>query len=792
MSYYTKITKAGLAAITAAMNNNTKVPITYMAFGDGNGSIPEPDESATSLVNEVYRTSLNKVEIHSKNPNWLVCEAIIPSAVGGFNIREIALYDNTGNTMLAIASYPPTYKPTVEEGAAKIQTIRIVIQVDNTGNFELVINPDVVLATAEFVERKIKENKGQSILHKQTVQEMKEDITLQAGNFIKTVGYHNLFDQGGALYYISNKMEDFSIMLNNGLYANFCDDFDIRKFGIQNNATIDQTEEFRRLVAYADSRIYEIDFLNFKVMTPKITHFVTGRGSTVKGLGFNETHSLKNLKITNDKTQKLMHGTSQILFLPRNNFSGTFKLRNVEFDPYVQSFELNSGEYDGMMLGFLAHHHKDWVGFDNSNLTDFNFDFKDINFISPAISYNISLAGLFSKKTILENLTGDYWGLYAHVFTKNFSAKNCHGIFRDDLHTGSNRLLVNNLFHEEPEIAGKTVTQDQYYIENCSCFKKTNNKEYVVYKNHAIGNTTINKFTSKNCKGIIEFYSGSSSQNFKTIINEINFIDTELLLTSLACRVGTFNSFNTNKSSSYIINENIIENLNFYGKTTFLLAIGITTGTAQKVYIDHAITSDANYGLIRASINVDEFYIQRLDVLTNKAIECSFKKIEIDVLNIKYSNVLNNAFFSNSTSGDFTPKVQINKLIDNENTLSSFILFKDTLRGELIIKDSNIKNSISGNYLSKLSYSACKISKSFDIAPDPILANADLVTEFTFSGADFGDQVQVAYSKNLGQCKISATVTSINKVTVTITNPSSNQVELESGKFLIHLLKDTL
>ena len=62
MSYYTKITKAGLAAITAAMNNSSKVPISYMAFGDGNGNIPEPNEDALSLVNEVYRVGVNKVD----------------------------------------------------------------------------------------------------------------------------------------------------------------------------------------------------------------------------------------------------------------------------------------------------------------------------------------------------------------------------------------------------------------------------------------------------------------------------------------------------------------------------------------------------------------------------------------------------------------------------------------------------------------------------------------------------------------------------------------------------------
>lgn len=159
MSYYTKITTAGLAAITAAMNNNAKVPITYMAFGDGNGSIPEPDENAISLVNEVYRVGVNKVEVHNKNPNWLVCEAIIPSAVGGFNIREVALYDSS-NSMLAIANYPPTYKPTVEEGAAKIQTIRIIIQVDNSGSFELIVDPDVVLATMTNVNEAIDQNQN--------------------------------------------------------------------------------------------------------------------------------------------------------------------------------------------------------------------------------------------------------------------------------------------------------------------------------------------------------------------------------------------------------------------------------------------------------------------------------------------------------------------------------------------------------------------------------------------------------------------------------------------------------
>ncbi|ENO7681271.1 phage tail protein [Acinetobacter baumannii] len=197
MSYYTKITTAGLAAITAAMNNSSKVPITYMAFGDGNGYIPEPDENATSLVNEVYRVGVNKVEVHSKNPNWLVCEAIIPSAVGGFNIREVALYDSTGNTMLAIASYPPTYKPTVEEGAAKIQTIRIVIQVDNSGNFELIVDPDVVLATRKEVDdiKNIVTLNSLNISDLRTIKGNKNKQRITTSEYFEGTG------KGGADYY---------------------------------------------------------------------------------------------------------------------------------------------------------------------------------------------------------------------------------------------------------------------------------------------------------------------------------------------------------------------------------------------------------------------------------------------------------------------------------------------------------------------------------------------------------------------------------------------------------------
>ncbi|HCV3300526.1 TPA: phage tail protein [Acinetobacter baumannii] len=149
-TYYSVFTQSGLALLTEAIKTGSKLGLTHMAFGDGNGNLPEPDSSYTKLINEVYRTSLNALNTHDNNKNWLVSEAIISSAIGGFNIRELGLY--AGDTLVAYSNYPPTYKPTAEDGTARISTFRMIIQIDNSSNFELIVDSDVVLATRKYVE----------------------------------------------------------------------------------------------------------------------------------------------------------------------------------------------------------------------------------------------------------------------------------------------------------------------------------------------------------------------------------------------------------------------------------------------------------------------------------------------------------------------------------------------------------------------------------------------------------------------------------------------------------------
>lgn len=166
--YYSLFTEQGLELLTEAIQNGTKLGITSMAFGDGGGELPIPDASFRGLVNEVYRTQLNSLAPDPNNKNWLRAEAIIASAIGGFNIRELGLY--AGDILVAYSNYPATYKPNPADGTARIMTFRMILQIDNTANFELRIDADIVMATIRAVEEAKQEaNQYSELLSKQRI-----------------------------------------------------------------------------------------------------------------------------------------------------------------------------------------------------------------------------------------------------------------------------------------------------------------------------------------------------------------------------------------------------------------------------------------------------------------------------------------------------------------------------------------------------------------------------------------------------------------------------------------------
>ena len=149
-TYYTLLTTIGQASIANAIALNQTVSLTHMAVGDGNGVPTVPKESQTELVNEVYRAQINQLTTDLDNPNYLIAEMIVPTNIGGWSVREVGLFDENEN-LIAIAKFPETYKPKLEEGSGRDLVIRIILQVSNTDVVTLKVDPTVILASQAWV-----------------------------------------------------------------------------------------------------------------------------------------------------------------------------------------------------------------------------------------------------------------------------------------------------------------------------------------------------------------------------------------------------------------------------------------------------------------------------------------------------------------------------------------------------------------------------------------------------------------------------------------------------------------
>ncbi|SEN78043.1 phage tail protein, partial [Nitrosomonas marina] len=134
-------------ALAAA--NNTPLNLSEIALGDGNGSVPVPGPSST-LVNEVYRAPINSITQHQVNPGWYVIELILPPDVGGFWIREMAVYDNNGDAIY-LGNHAPEYKPLLAEGSTRDTIIRVIVETSNAAEIELIVDPNIVTATHDYV-----------------------------------------------------------------------------------------------------------------------------------------------------------------------------------------------------------------------------------------------------------------------------------------------------------------------------------------------------------------------------------------------------------------------------------------------------------------------------------------------------------------------------------------------------------------------------------------------------------------------------------------------------------------
>ncbi|EDS2089704.1 phage tail protein [Salmonella enterica] len=158
VKYYAILTNQGAARLANATMLGSKLNLTQMAVGDANGVLPTPDAAQTKLINQKRIAPLNLLSIDPNNQSQIIAEQIIPENEGGFWIREIGLYDDEG-VLIAVANCPETYKPQLQEGSGRTQTIRMILVVTNTEAITLKIDPSVVLATRKYVDDKVLELK---------------------------------------------------------------------------------------------------------------------------------------------------------------------------------------------------------------------------------------------------------------------------------------------------------------------------------------------------------------------------------------------------------------------------------------------------------------------------------------------------------------------------------------------------------------------------------------------------------------------------------------------------------
>lgn len=147
--YFNVTTNLGDAEIANAIATNTKIDITHIAFGDGNGSVPTPSKSRTALVREVHRQAVTKYERHATNTNWIVIETIIPSDIGGFTIREMGII--ASGKLISHGSHAPFEKVADPSGVSEYR-LKFTQNITDGNVVSITLDDSLIYATQAWVE----------------------------------------------------------------------------------------------------------------------------------------------------------------------------------------------------------------------------------------------------------------------------------------------------------------------------------------------------------------------------------------------------------------------------------------------------------------------------------------------------------------------------------------------------------------------------------------------------------------------------------------------------------------
>lgn len=592
---------------------------------------------------------------------------------------------------------------------------------------------------------KLVKSAGADFIEKDTIAELRaissrEIWALQNGHFkgVKLNGYYTKGDTPAPIeYYLSTTtdtddggsvFEVYGIKLEHVFVSEVHPSY----FGIVSSSILRQDLALKYFASYVDKRdIYDVDMYNYIIVAPKNLLFTTARPNPLRGWGFTKVHKISNLHILNDKQEAIKQGDNCIVFHPKENGDGVFKLENVIFDPYNSNFTINNGEYDGLMLGFLAYADPAWVGFSHRTKSDYSFNINNVNFISPAISYNIGVAGIFTKENTFTNIRGDYWGAFISTFSEKTYTDSISGVFRNDIHNAliPKRLLVTTLIHQEPEIASSgtpsVINTNIIHLKNIKCVDATNSI-WIGFKHHSLAPFKIDRIEIDNFNADFQVYTPSTVVG-ETIVDTINIRNCNFLTVLpkfyLSANINNLYCDNTklNFSGEFAIvnvRNPLMQYVEFKNSTVKNLSFqGQGVGVINKLVIDGcSITKNADIGIDNLinnnAVTVKNVFIKNTIVNSRRLFQCIFEKIEID--NVIFSE----PYYSNTfnLTSQTVANISINNIKINADLATQFDFFILGATGSTLTY--SITNSYTGRRL-RIS----NATKIYEVGYYPIEAN---------------------------------------------------------------------
>lgn len=343
--YFNLTTNVGDAAIANAIANNSKLNITHIAFGDGNGSVPTPTKTRTSLVKEVHRQAVTKYTMHPTIANYIVIETIIPSNIGGFWIREMGIIAD--NVLISHGSHAPFFKVADPDGVSEYR-LKFTQNIRDGNVVEISLDESLIYASQAWVnENYIRRNE---LVDNLTTDDAKKPVSAKQAKILQD----NKLDKT-ANAVSSSKLETARTVSFSGA-ATGSFNFD----GSGNSSCV---------LALANSGVVASTYgaaLKIPVLTVNAKGLITGV-------------SEKNIPIvdnltTDDSTKPI--SAKQAKFLNENKLNRTgsfgqqFNLARLDFDGIHTEYKWLNGPSSNIAGTLFFNYSKDWIGkifFDISN-----------------------------------------------------------------------------------------------------------------------------------------------------------------------------------------------------------------------------------------------------------------------------------------------------------------------------------------------------------------------------------------------------------------------------------------